>query len=325
MNILTIDAAGNRSVTTSPEAIPAQLAAAPALLWVDLAAAPDGEAEPVLRDTFGFHPLAVDDALNEIHIPKIDDWGEYVYAVLRDVVYQEGRLQLPELDIFLGQGYLVSYHQEAIPAIDRVWQRAQKDSRVWVRGADYLFYQLFDELVEDCMKAVDEMLVELEAVEAATLTGSDEKTLAEIMRLRRQVLQLRRVVSPQREVAARLAREPFAAVNESEQVFFRDVYDHLLRLNDLIENMRDLAASTVEIYLSVINNRMNDIMKTLTIITTLFLPLTFLTGFFGMNFFAPEVVLGGWTGRAAFFLTLVFILAGPLSIFLWIRRRGWMA
>jgi magnesium transporter len=141
---------------------------------------------------------------------------------------------------------------------------------------------------------------------------------------KRNVLQIRRVLAPQREVVNKLARDPYLVVGEKDQVYFRDVYDHMVRLTNDSDSVRDLLTGNMELYLSVVNNRMNDIMKTLTIITTLFMPLTFITGFFGMNFFQAVLPSRFWTGPVILVLTLVIMVLLPLVMFYWMRRRAWM-
>jgi magnesium transporter len=138
------------------------------------------------------------------------------------------------------------------------------------------------------------------------------------------VLSLRRIIGPQREVLNKLARDDYGVIDQHDQVYFRDVYDHLVRLYDITESIRDLVSGTLDTYLSVINNRMNEIMKTLTIITTLFMPISFLTGFFGMNFFEPVARLYGWTSPLAFIITLAILITVPWGMFYYIRHRKWM-
>ena len=135
---------------------------------------------------------------------------------------------------------------------------------------------------------------------------------------------MRRIVSPQREVLNKLARDDYLVIDAEGRVYFLDVYDHLVRLYDINEGLRDLIGGALDTYLSVINNRMNDVMKTLTIITTLFMPISFLVGFFGMNFFQPFTRLDAWTSNPAFILTLAVVVLMPFGMFLWIRRRGWV-
>lgn len=142
--------------------------------------------------------------------------------------------------------------------------------------------------------------------------------------MKRALLRLRRIIAPQREVLNKLARGDFAVVSSDDRVYFRDVYDHLVRLHEISENLRDLLGSALDSYLSVVNNRMNEVMKVLTVITTLFMPLSFLAGFFGMNFFQPTVPLEAWTSRTAFWLMLVTMVLAPVGMAIYMRRRGWL-
>ena len=146
----------------------------------------------------------------------------------------------------------------------------------------------------------------------------------QIFTLKRTLLHLRRIIAPQREVLNKLARGDFAVVAPDDRMYFRDVYDHLVRMYDITESLRDLVGGVLETYLSVVNNRMNEVMKTLTLITTLFMPLSFLAGFFGMNFFAPVTALDAWTDKPAFVIALVVMVVTPGIMYVWMRRRAWM-
>jgi len=297
------------------------------LLWMDFEATPAEMDEKVLIDVFGFHPLAVDDALQETHVPKVDDWGKYLYIVLSAVAVEkngDSLLNVLELDVFLGQNYMVTHHDQPIAAQQRVWDACQRDDRHLRRGVDHLLYRLVDEVVAQYMPVVEEIDDEIDRIEDEIFNNPGPDVLSRIFSLKRAVLQMRRVLGPQREVLNRLARDDYEVIDARARVYFRDVYDHLVRLHDLTESLRDLIGGALDTYLSVINNRMNDIMKTLTVITTLFMPITFLSGFFGMNFFQPSYPLDIWTGLPAFLITLGIFILTPLFMFLWIRRRGWM-
>jgi magnesium transporter len=190
--------------------------------------------------------------------------------------------------------------------------------------ADHLLYKLADELVADYMQVVDEMDKEIEFVEDEIFKKPSSVMVQKLFDLKRATLQLRRTLSPQREVLNKLARNDFAVIDANDRIYFRDVYDHLVRLHDISEGLRDLVGGALDTYLSVINNRMNDVMKTLTLITTLFMPISFVAGFFGMNFFQPVDQLSIWTSNPAFIAMLVIVVATPMGMFMWMRRRGWM-
>ena len=297
------------------------------LLWVDLAGEPAEVCRPLLRETFGFHPLAVDDALDESHVPKVDDWDEYLYLVLHAVAFDptdDEPLHTHELDLFLGQNYLVTYRTEPIAAVDRAWAACQRDERHLQKGAGRLLYKLADELVEDYMPAVEAMDEAIDQVEDEVFGQPGPDLLGRIFVLKRALLHLRRIIAPQREVLNKLARGDYGVIDEGERIFFRDVYDHLVRLYDITEGLRDLVGGALDTYLSVVSNRMNEVMRTLTVITTLFLPVSFLVGFFGTNFFQPVAPLTAWTDRPAFVLMLLAMIVVPAGMFLWIRKRAWM-
>jgi magnesium transporter len=276
---------------------------------------------------FGFHPLAVSDALDEMHVPRVDDWGDYLYLVLHDIKFdpaQEEVFQTNELDIFLGKHYLVTYQNIAIPVVEKVHQNIERDPRFLQRGADHLFYKLADDLVGETLPVVDQMDDAIDTIEDQLFNGSNQQLLEEIFTLKRSLLHLRRILMPQREVFNKLARGDDHVIDKQERVFFRDIYDHMVRLYDISESLRDLISGALETYLSVTNNRMNDVMKTLTIITTLFMPISFLTGFFGMNFFAADPPFTGWTSQPVLVVLLCIFVLMPVSMFVWMRSRKWM-
>lgn len=296
-------------------------------LWADFEGTPPETDEPILHEIFGFHPLAIDDALQESHVPKLDDWIGYLYIVLHAVVFDQVAddcVDTLELDIFLGDNYIVTHHDHHISGIERVWGNCMKDDRFWRNGPDYLLYRITDEVVASYMPVVEALDNEIDQAEDLIFQKPTEEMLGKIFSLKRAVLHLRRVIGPQREVLNKLARDDYKVIDKPVKVYFRDVYDHLVRLHDLTENIRDLVSGTLDTYLSVINNRMNDIMKTLTVITTFFMPISFITGFFGMNFFQPVTDLHHWTAMPAFVFTLLIFILTPIGMILWIRRRGWI-
>jgi magnesium transporter len=307
---------------------PAALSETAGVLWVDFEATPVSQDEPILTQIFHFHPLAVDDALQESHVPKVDDWDDYLYLVLHSIAFDRsdgGRIDTVELDVFLGRNFIVTHHDEPIPAIRHVWESCQRDERYMARGTDHLLYRIIDDMVAAYMPVVEEIDEAIEDLEDKIFDRPTPDALSDLFTLKRSLLRLRRVIAPQREVLNKLARDDYPVIDARDRVFFRDVYDHLVRLHDINESMRDLVSGALDTYLSVINNRMNDIMKTLTVITTLFMPLSFVTGFFGMNFFTPAAPdLQPWTTIAAFSITLGLMIATPLAMLLWLRRRGWM-
>jgi len=298
-----------------------------ALLWIDFAGEPDESAEPILTGVFRFHPLAVDDALQETHVPKVDDWGEYIYLVLNAMVFNENdglSLTSKELDVFLGKNYVITHHDEPISSIEKARTACLRDKRYTTNGPDHLLYKIIDDLIADYMPMVEAIDGQIDRVEDEVLVKAAPDTLERIFALKRILLSMRRILTPQREVLSKLARDDYEVVDPKDRIFFRDVYDHLVRLHDINESMRDLVGGALDTYLSVINNRMNEVMKTLTIITTLFMPVSFITGFFGMNFFEPGGGLTNWTNTLAFGFAMAVFICLPIGMLIWMKRRTWV-
>ncbi|MEJ2011842.1 MAG: magnesium/cobalt transporter CorA [Anaerolineales bacterium] len=317
---------GKLSFNLDAQAIADVLASGQGLLWVDLCAEPDASSRPLLEETFGFHPLSVDDALEEKHVPKIDDWGEYLYLTIHALQFDESReipLSTLEIDVFLGRTFLVTYTMMPIPAIEQVWEQVQRDERILRRGAQRLLYSITDEMATNTMPVVEAIDEAIDHLEDAIFESQDSNLLERIFTYKRALLALRRILMPQREVFNKLARGDFPLIETESRMFFRDVYDHLVRLHDITEGLRDLVTGALDTYLSVVSNRMNEVMKTLTIITTLFMPIAFLTGFFGTNFFQPAIPLPAWTGQAAFYIFLAAMVFVPAGMYFWMRRRAW--
>lgn len=297
------------------------------LLWVDFTSETPETSLSIL-ESFSFHPLAIDDALLETHVPRLDDWGNYLYIVLNYMNVKENgetwETEVDELDIFLGQNYIVTHHDHPINAIEETWEACDRDPRNTQEGADHLLYKITDRLVAEYMPTVEKIDAAIDQIEDQVFDRPSPRTLERLFALKRVLLAMRRILLPQREVLNKLARDDYKVIDPKDRVFFRDIYDHLVRLHDLNESLRDLVGGALDTYLSVINNRMNEVMKTLTIITTLFMPLTFLTGFFGMNFFEPLGLMKAWTTSPVFYVVLAINLLLPIGMYIWMRRRTWL-
>jgi magnesium transporter len=225
-----------------------------------------------------------------------------------------------ELDIFLGPNYLVTHHRQTIAAVERVWQNLCKDQRRLAHGADYLLYLLLDALTADYMPAIDALDTALDALEDVIFTRPTPHTLSTVFAVKRAALHLRRIIGPQREVLNKLARDDYAVIDARDRMYFRDIYDHLVRLADLNETLRDLTSGALDTYLSVTSNRINEVMKVLTVISALFMPISFLVGFFGMNFTALPFKSPWWLAGA-----IGIIVATPLGMLYWFKQHGWLS
>lgn len=234
-----------------------------AVLWVDFISEPPETSLPVLQE-FDFHPLAMDDALQETHVPRLDDWGEYLYIVLNYMNMEPNgdawETDVDELDVFLGRNYIVTHHDHRIAAVDEAWVACVRDQRNMQEGADHILYRIADNLMADYMPAVEKIDDAIDQIEDQIFERPSPNTLERLFALKRVLVAMRRIIIPQREVLNKLARDDYKVIDPKDRVFFRDVYDHLVRLHDLNESLRDLVGSVLDTYLSVINNRMNEVM-----------------------------------------------------------------
>jgi magnesium transporter len=298
-------------------------------LWLDVIpeAADREQIAALFRHLFAFHPLALDAALQESHIPRVDDWEKYLYIVLHAAdCPSDGTLRTHELDLFLGPNYLVTIHEEPIPPLDHLWDQCRQGAGQRLQGgADHLLYLLADALTADYMGVVDRLDDEIDRIEAAVFHPRGSRLVSDIFRVRRSLLRLRRILGSLREVMNRLARDDFPVIDAKDRVYFRDVYDHMVRLYEIVDGLRDMIGGALDSYLSVTSNRMNEVMRTLTVVTVLFLPLNYLAGFFGMNFFGePFNVLNPFPSTMLFGLCLAAMVGIPLGMWQWMVRRGMM-
>lgn len=299
-----------------------------ATLWVDIEHPEHDEPaiERLFREVFHFHPLAIEDALAETHVPKIDDWGDYLYLVFHSLEYDPviGDMRLHELDLFLGRNYLVTCHAVPMKPIESLRRQIERDPERCARGPDHLLYHILDQGTDDYLSVIKDLDEAIDAAQEEVFDAPTPATLQQIFRIKRAAVKVHRIIAPQREVLNRLARDSYAQIDAPDRVYFRDVYDHLVRLHDISETLRDLISGALDTYLSAISNRTNEIMKTLTLVTVMFLPMSFLAGFFGMNFFGDNLLLPfGLPRLTLFVINFGVMVATPVGLWIWARKRGW--
>ena len=300
-------------------------------VWVDIndpEPSTSNVPETLLRDVFKFHPLAIEDALKETHVPKVDDWGDYLYLVFHSLEYDAGggHVKLHELDVFLGKNYLVTYHTEPLGFLEQDRRNIERDPANRLRhGVDHLLYHFLDLAVAEFLPAIEALDFAIDAAQEEVFHSPTPRTLQAIFRIKRSALKLHRVIGPEREVLNRLARDAYAPIPDDHRVYFRDVYDHLVRIHDLSESLRDLISGALDTYLSAISNRTNDTMRTLTLVTVMFLPMSFLAGFFGMNFFGETLAFTAELPRRTMFLLTCMVMGGSfLGQWWWAKKKGWI-
>ncbi len=313
------------------EAIEAAINDPSGTVWIDvedLDSAHNPDVEAMLRDLFHFHPLAIEDALKDVHVPRIDDWGDYLYLVVDTLDFhpETDELQLHELDLFLGSNFLLTYHHEAIGVLERHRRLIERepDERLKL-GPSHLLYHILDDVVTEFLPAIEHLDDAINDAQDEVFDHATPETLRQIFHIKSCAMRLYRVVNPMREVLNRLARDPYPQIRPEHRVYFRDVYDHLVRVHDIVESLRDLIGGALDTYLSIVSNRTNDIMKVLTLLNVMFLPMTFLAGFFGMNFFGDSLMFTSpiLPKTALFWLTVTMMLLTPVGMWAMARRRGW--
>jgi magnesium transporter len=324
------DGTGTMHFDWPPARIPEAVRDRSGIIWVDFLAAKEEETREVetwLHEVFQFHHLAVEDALRETHVPKVDDWGTYLYIVFRVPRIDPGSdaLELQELDAFLGPNYLVTFHVAPLEILDAERASIARDPRDRLRhGPDHLLFRLLERAVDQSLAAIERIDDRVDALQNLVIEQPTPRVLRTIFRLKRSAIQLHKTLAPQREVFNRLSRDPYQPIREEHRVYFRDLYDHVVRIHDISESLRDLIAGTLETYLSVLSNRTNEIMKTLTMVTVMFLPMSFLAGFFGMNFFGENLVLRWKVPRDLLFLgTFALMAISPCFMWIYAKRKKW--
>jgi magnesium transporter len=262
------------------------------LLWVDVCENTE-EDSMLLERVFKFHHLAIEDCVStQIHPPKIDDFDDYLFIIAHgiDHVTESEIVETAELAVFLGTNFVVSNHNSHLYSVESIRRLVEDDGRPMKRGADFLAHALIDALVDNVMPTIDRMSDIAEEIEEEVIHQPQQATLEAILKLKRSTLRIHRVMAPQREVLNRLSRGEFPVIKTEAQIFYRDVYDHLVRIEDLNQNIRDRADNALATYLSSVANRQNETMRVLSIVATIFLPLTLLAGIYGMNFeYMPEL------------------------------------
>jgi magnesium transporter len=319
MRVIDIGPEGPAIVTEGPE----RVAPPPpgVVRWIDIEKQDEAKLA-LLGQRFGFHPLALEDCLHFDQRAKLEEYEGYVFVVMHGFACPDGdptRILPRELHAFLGPGYLVTVHEDNIPVLDEVWRRVAGDAALGRRGADFVYYLVADKIVDGDFAHIDLVSEALDDLEEAVLAHANPRDLQRLFQLKRTLVSMRRTVSPQRDVFALLAKRGTAQIADRTTPYLRDVYDHLVRIGEAIESARDLLGNVLDAYLSMVAQRTNDVMKQLTILSAVFLPLTFVTGFFGQNFDAlPQ------RSEAALYGVVAACVAIPAVMLLWFKWRRWL-
>jgi magnesium transporter len=288
--------------------------------WLDLTD-PGVPESRQLQEAFGFHPLALEDMLKRDQRPKLEDYADYMFLVYYGAGRKGGEVRLEEVHAFLSGSYMVTSHRHPCPALDEARERLSQQD---VRSEQFVVYRVIDALTDSFFPTLGRVDDEIEALEDEIFERPGDDQLQRITKLRRELVELRRVAAPQRDLLARGIDEIAAipGLESDSRTYFRDVYDHAIRIADQIDSYRDLLAGARDAYLSVVSNRLNQITKQLTVVATIFLPLGFVVGFFGQNF---KWLVVNIDSAAAFWVFgvggLVLSVAALLA---WFRRASYL-
>jgi magnesium transporter len=301
----------------------------PTNTWINVDGLHDVELIRRMGECFKFHPLLVEDIVNTDQRPKFEDFGDYVFLVLKMLQYDKAShfTKIEQVCLVVGKNFVISFQEDVGDVFDYIRQRLKDPkSRVRRNGPDYLAYALMDSIVDNYFIILEEVGDDIELLEDEVVRDPKPATISRIHRLKRELIFLRKSVWPLREVLLQMERMESPLVEKTTKLYLRDVYDHTIHVIDTVETFRDIISGLIDIYLSSINNKLNEVMRVLTVIATIFMPLTFLAGVYGMNFHVekspynmPE--LTWYYGYPLFWGIIVVTTLIMLSYF---RRKKWI-
>ncbi len=295
----------------------------PSVTWINIDGVHRVDMVEKIGKHFDLHPLVLEDLVNTEQRPKIEDFLDYVFIVLRMLHYdeKERETKAEQVSLVLGPNWVISFQESEGDVFDSIRERIRSaKGRIRKMGADYLVYALVDAVVDNYFMILEKIGEEVEGIEDELVTNPAPETLQTIHDLKRQMIYLRKSVWPLREVISRLERWESPLIQKSTDIYLRDVYDHTIQVIDAIETFRDMLSGMLDIYLSSVSNRMNEVMKVLTIIATIFIPLTLVAGLYGMNFkYMPELE---WFWGYPFVLGVMLTIG--VSMVIYFRRKKWL-
>jgi len=295
----------------------------PTVTWINIDGIHNVEVIEKLGKEFEMHPLILEDILDTGQRPKCEDLERYIFIVLKMLGYDEKKdvVTAEQVSLVLGSNFVISFQECVGDVFEQIRERIRgAKGRIRKMGADYLAYVLIDTVVDNYFVILEKLGERIESIEEELVAEPDEKTLHQIHSVKREMISLRKSIWPLREVVNGLQRTESALVADTTSVYLRDVYDHTIQVIDTIESFRDTVSGMVDIYLSSISNRMNAVMKVLTIIATIFIPLTFIAGVYGMNFkYMPEL---GWRWSYPLVWLIIIIVGGCMLVYF--RKKKWL-
>ncbi len=308
---------------TTPDSVSLKRTDSKSVTWINVDSIKDQATLDHLASEFNIHPLVIEDIVHTSQRPKVEDYDSYLYIVVQMLDYNS-KLVSEQVSIILGKNYVITFQEKKGDIFDNIRERIRKDKgKVRRMGADFLAYSILDSIVDHYFVLLEKLGDKVGKIEDELITNPSYSTLHKIQKIKKQMTILRRSVWPMREVVNALdreSREKSPLVSKGTTIYLRDLYDHSIQVIDTLETYRDLVSGMVDMYLSSISNKLNEVMKVLTVISTIFIPLTFITGLYGMNFkFMPEL-----EHPLGYFAVLAFMLAMAVTMFIYFRRKAWI-
>jgi magnesium transporter len=294
----------------------------PGITWINIDGLQDTKLLEDIGNIFGLHPLVLEDILNTEQRPKMEDYCNYIYLVLRNFTNQaDGNLQSEQISIILGKNFVLSFRERPGNLFEPIRQRLSNNKgRIRKSGADYLVHAIIDNIVDNYFIVLEKLEEKIEFLEDDLVTKTTPVTLQTIHDLKRELIFLRKSLWPLREAINSLERADSTLINESTGIYFKDIYDHIIAIIDTVETFRDMLSGMLDIYLSSVSYKLNEVMKVLTIIATIFMPLTYLAGVYGMNFkYMPELE---W--RWGYFACLGVMLLVTVAMIFYFKKKKWI-
>ena len=315
-------ARGDRVESFPVERLKDVLADPKARIWIDLENA-GYEGFHALEPAIHFHPLAVEDCVMDVNRPKVDDYRDHLYLAVHSARWDDNDDQpiLRELDILIGERYLVTYHEEPTRGVTKAREVLERRPDLLTRGPDHLLHFILDVMVDNYLPIIETLQEQLDDLEERLFRTANQRILAEILRLKRGMSALRRIVGPQRDTILSLTREEFTGIRPETRPYLRDVYDRMTRVSDLLDSYRDELAALLEIYATQVSNRLNEVMKVLTIITVIIMPVNLIASIYGMNFVMPEQHLPPFWGYAWALSLMALVGVGTYWL---LKKSKWM-
>lgn len=295
----------------------------PTITWINIDGIHQVDIIEKIGEYFNLHLLVLEDVLNTNQRPKMEDFEDYIFVVLKMLYYDEkdNEVKSEQVSLILGSNFVISFQEQEGDVFNYVRERIRSGKgRIRKMEADYLVYSLLDAIVDNYFVILEKIGEKIEEIEEKLITNPTPQTLQTIHNLKREMISLRRSVWPLRELISGLERTESSLIKKTTNIYLRDVYDHTIQVIDTIESLRDMVSGMLDTYLSSISNRMNEVMKVLTIIATIFIPLTFIAGIYGMNFqYMPEL---GW--RGGYFGVLLVMLIVCVGMGIYFKKKKWI-